>query len=77
MWGIAAGLEWGKMALATVVYTDRGISPGMRLGIAAADQDRRTVEYRTLGAAPRATGEPKAEGAPPGAPPTKNAPADV
>jgi hypothetical protein len=48
--GLAAGLAWGGAAAATVVYTDRGISPGMRRGIAAARAAGRPVEYRTLGA---------------------------
>jgi len=46
--GIAAGLAWGVHAQATVVYTDRGISPGMRYGIATAKQAGRPVEYRSL-----------------------------
>lgn len=46
--GIAAGLAWGEFAEATVVYTDRGISPGMRLGIERAISDGRAVEYRRL-----------------------------
>jgi hypothetical protein len=32
--GIAAGLAWGPVAEATVVYIDKGISPGMACGIA-------------------------------------------
>ena len=46
--GIKAGLAWGRVADATVVYTDRGISDGMRQGIEAAETAGRTVEYRTL-----------------------------
>lgn len=46
--GIAAGLEWGRVAEATVVYTDKGISSGMEQGIAAARADGREVEYRSL-----------------------------
>src|SRR5690606_41112205 len=46
--GIAAGLEWGGHAAATVVYTDRGISPGMREGVEAAERVGRPVEYRTI-----------------------------
>jgi len=46
--GIAAGLVWGQRADATVVYSDRGISAGMRQGIAAAEQSSRPVEYRSL-----------------------------
>jgi hypothetical protein len=46
--GIAAGLAWGEVAEATAVYTDRGISAGMRLGIEAAKAAGRAVEYRSL-----------------------------
>ncbi|TCM56185.1 hypothetical protein C8J36_103555 [Rhizobium sp. PP-F2F-G48] len=46
--GIEAGLTWGKMASATVVYTDRGISRGMHQGIERAQAERRLVEYRAL-----------------------------
>lgn len=48
--GVAAGLAWRRAAAATVVYTDRGISPGMKLGIETAQAAGRPVEYRTLGA---------------------------
>ena len=44
-WGVAAGLAWRKVADASVVYTDRGISAGMEHGIAAA----KPVEFRSLG----------------------------
>ena len=46
--GISAGLELAKRADATVVYCDRGISSGMRLGIAEAQRVGRPVEYRKL-----------------------------
>lgn len=46
--GIGAGLAWGRVAGATVVYIDRGISAGMRYGIARAHQEDRPVEYRSL-----------------------------
>lgn len=46
--GIEAGLAWGECADATVVYLDRGISSGMRLGIAQAVDAGRPVEYRNL-----------------------------
>ena len=46
--GIAAGLAWGAVADATVVYTDHGISPGMEHGIAAARAAGRPIEYRRL-----------------------------
>lgn len=47
-YGIDAGLAWGGVADATVVYTDRGISKGMEYGIARAKSEGRPVEYRTL-----------------------------
>jgi len=47
-WGIDAGLVWGRVADATVVYTDLGISRGMKYGIEAAERDGRPIEYRTL-----------------------------
>jgi hypothetical protein len=46
--GIAAGLAWVRVADATVVYTDRGVSPGMQHGICAAQRAGRPVEYRKL-----------------------------
>jgi len=49
--GIDAGLAWRKVAEASVVYTDRGISPGMRYGIDAALRAGRPVEFRKLGEA--------------------------
>lgn len=45
---IDAGLAWGKFAEATVVYTDRGISEGMKYGIENAKKCRRPVEYRAI-----------------------------
>lgn len=47
--GIEAGLEWGNVAEATVVYTDLGISVGMRYGVEHAMMLNRPVEYRELG----------------------------
>lgn len=47
-WGIEAGLAWGAKAEATVVYTDRGVSKGMALGVARAKAEGRSVEYREL-----------------------------
>lgn len=48
--GIAAGFAWRSAAHATVVYTDRGMSSGMRAGIEhAATIAGHVVEYRTLG----------------------------
>lgn len=46
--GIEAGLCWGKMASKTVVYTDLGISEGMKQGIERAEKEGRTIEYRSL-----------------------------
>ena len=46
--GIAAGLSWGIVADATVVYVDRGLSAGMREGIRAAHAANRPVEFRSL-----------------------------
>ena len=46
--GIDAGLAWGKVAEATVVYTDYGISDGMRYGIEKAKKEGRLVEYRKI-----------------------------
>jgi hypothetical protein len=46
--GIRAGLHWGLAADATVVYTDLGVTLGMRHGIASAERWRRPVELRTL-----------------------------
>lgn len=47
--GIEAGLAWVKVAEATIVYTDLGITDGMRQGIERAERDGRVVEYRVLG----------------------------
>ena len=46
--GIDAGLAWRRVADATVVYVDRGVTNGMRYGIATAQTDGRPVEYRNL-----------------------------
>jgi hypothetical protein len=46
--GIRAGLAWGAMAEATVVYNDLGISAGMMHGIRNAAACGRPVEYRNL-----------------------------
>jgi len=47
--GIDAGLAWRKVADASVVYTDFGISSGMKYGIAAAEKSGIIVEYREIG----------------------------
>lgn len=46
--GIEAGLAWGKLAHKSVVYTDLGITDGMKLGIERAKEIGRPVEFRTL-----------------------------
>lgn len=46
--GINAGLAWGRGASATVVYTDLGMSSGMREGIRRAATEGRRVEYRSM-----------------------------
>ena len=47
--GIEAGLAWGVVAEATVVYGDLGISPGMEQGMRRAVSEGRPVEMRTIG----------------------------
>lgn len=47
-WGIDAGLAWGAVADATVVYSDRGISQGMVWGVQNAHREGRPVEWRTI-----------------------------
>jgi hypothetical protein len=51
-WGIDAGLAWRRVAEASVVYTDRGISAGMEYGIALARAAGKPVEFRSLAATP-------------------------
>jgi len=46
--GITAGLAWAARSHATVVYTDRGISSGMAMGIELATQLGHPIEYRVL-----------------------------
>lgn len=48
-WGIDAGLAWRRVAEASVVYTDLGISRGMEYGIAAAEAAGIPVVYRRIG----------------------------
>lgn len=47
-WGIDAGLAWGVVAEATVVYVDRGVSKGMEYGISRAITEGRPVICRAL-----------------------------
>lgn len=46
--GIEAGLLWGKEAELTAVYTDLGLSGGMRYGISNAVAVGRHIEYRSI-----------------------------
>lgn len=46
--GISAGLAWGGLAQKTVVYTNLGMTPGMRIGIERAQLQGRRVQYRRL-----------------------------
>lgn len=48
MLGMEAGWEWIRRCDAVVVYTDRGISDGMKRGIAFAEKLEVAVEYRKL-----------------------------
>lgn len=47
-WGIDAGLAWKKVAQASVVYTDYGLTKGMEYGISAAKDAGIPVEFRSL-----------------------------
>lgn len=47
--GIEAGLQWGTVSQATVVYRDYGVSSGMHIGIRAAERGGRPVEERFIG----------------------------
>lgn len=46
--GIEAGLAWYRVATKCVVYSDRGISSGMKLGIDRAGRHGVAVEYRSI-----------------------------
>jgi len=46
--GIRAGFAWRDSAELTAVYTDRGVSFGMEMGIDDATMRRRPVERRTI-----------------------------
>lgn len=62
--GISAGHSWIRVCDAVVVYTDRGISPGMREAIRLAEKDLGTpVEYRTCAPDLWPTERPKQEAA--------------
>lgn len=47
-WGMAAGVQWMSVAEACVVYTDRGITGGMRAAIAHARAADVPIEFRSL-----------------------------
>lgn len=49
--GIEAGLAWGRVAEATVIYVDLGITPGMQQGVDRATAEGRPCEIRTIGGA--------------------------
>ena len=49
MQGINAGLVWGQVSEATVVYKDYGVSSGMHTGIRNAERQGRCVEERYIG----------------------------
>jgi hypothetical protein len=49
--GIFAGLAWGRVADATAIYMDLGVSKGMEVGLEAALEAGRPVEERWLGGA--------------------------
>ncbi len=46
--GIRAGIAWGQKADLVAVYTDLGITEGMKKGIAAWKNRGILIEYRTL-----------------------------
>jgi hypothetical protein len=46
--GIDAGLAWRKVAEASVVYADRGVSEGMKYGIKAAEAAGVPVIFRWI-----------------------------
>lgn len=46
--GMEAGFAFKRVVEATVVYTDRGLSEGMKKGIELSEQLGHTVEYRQL-----------------------------
>lgn len=47
--GMRAGFAWGELCKDVVVFTDFGISPGMRASIERAEGLMQHVEYRKLG----------------------------
>lgn len=47
--GIDAGLAWRDVAEGTVVYTDLGITDGMKYGIKQMEKSGKPVVFRSLG----------------------------
>ncbi len=47
--GIDAGLAWGRVADASVFYTDYGMSPGMDYGYRLAQDAGRPCHFRVIG----------------------------
>lgn len=47
--GIEAGFLWGQLADKVVVYTDLGVSSGMKLGIERAQKAKQFIEFREFG----------------------------
>jgi len=47
--GMRAGFAWLEVAGKSVVYTDFGVSEGMKRGIAAAENAEVPIEYREIG----------------------------
>jgi len=46
--GMEAGWRWMSAAEAVVVYTDLGMSRGMKEGIALAEELKKPIEYRSI-----------------------------
>lgn len=55
--GVTAGFAWRAAAERTVVYSDLGVSAGMRLGIEHAESIGQPVEWRTLSGWAQPTGQ--------------------
>lgn len=49
VFGIELGFAWREVADKTVVYSDYGISKGMRFGIEHAKKIGKAIEYRQIG----------------------------
>ncbi len=47
--GMEAGFIWGEVCDRVVVYTDRGVTPGMVRGIGRHQDNGKPIEYRKLG----------------------------